>query len=143
MAFPGQWTAVSSPASQQRVLERIESDLQGCEPRLVSMFSIFTRLTRNEGAPRTESLPPGTSLLGFRRLARARAIVAVPLLLVLLGMLIFLTVSSSSSAHACPGTQPRVTSCQSAFKLQDHLQAAPIAGGRLAFPGRISDPVAP
>ncbi|MGH3151423.1 MAG: hypothetical protein ACRDOB_11945 [Streptosporangiaceae bacterium] len=123
---------MSLPTSQQRVLERIESDLEGCEPRLVSMFSIFTRLTRNEEAPRTESLPPGTSLKGLRRIARPRAIVAVPLLLVLLGMLVFLTVSSSSTAHACPGTQPRVTSCQSASKLQNHAQAVPTAGSRLA-----------
>jgi hypothetical protein len=111
------------------VLERIESDLQDCEPRLVSMFSIFTRLTRNEGAPRTESLSAGTSLPGSRRIARTRAIVAVPLLLVLVAMLIFVTVSSSA-AHACrPGATPHVTSCQSGSKLQDHSQAAP-SGGR-------------
>jgi len=119
---------VSLPASQQRVLERIESDLQGCEPRLASMFSIFTRLTWNEGAPRTESLPAGTSLRGARRIARTRAIVAVPLLVVLVAMLIFVTVSSSA-AHACrPGTTPHVTSCQSGSKLQDHSQAA-LGGG--------------
>jgi len=47
---------VSLPASQQQVLDRIETDLEGCEPRLWSMFAIFTRLTRDEGAPRTESL---------------------------------------------------------------------------------------
>jgi hypothetical protein len=123
---------VSLPLSQQRVLARIESDLQGCEPRLASMFSIFTRLTRNEGAPRTESLPPGTSLQGARRIARMRALVAVPLLLVLMAMLIFVTVSSST-AHACrPGTTPHITSCQSGSKLQDHSQAAPTAGSRLA-----------
>jgi hypothetical protein len=117
------------PASQQRVLARIESDLQGCEPRLASMFSIFTRLTRNEGAPRTESLPPRTRLPGVRRIARTRAIVAIPLLLVLVAMLIFVAVSSSA-AHACqPGAAPRVTSCQSGSKLQDHSQAAP-GGGR-------------
>jgi Protein of unknown function (DUF3040) len=128
-AFPGQWTAVSLPASQQRVLARIESDLQGCEPRLASMFSIFTRLTWNDGAPRTESLPPRTRQRGARRIARARAIVAVPLLLVLVAMLIFVAVSSST-AHTCqPGAAPRVISCQSGSKLQGHSQAAP-GGGR-------------
>ena len=71
-AFAGQWTVVSLPVSQQRVLERIESDLNGCEPRLVSMFAIFTRLTRNEGAPRTESLPSGISFRRPRPAARPR-----------------------------------------------------------------------
>ncbi len=111
---------MSLPASQQRVLQRIESDLNGCEPRLVSMFSIFTRLNRNEGAPRTESLPPGTARQQARRIARVRALVAIPLLLVLVAMLIFVTVSGST-AHACrPGTTPRVTGCQTVSKLQVH-----------------------
>ena len=57
--FPGQWTVVSLSASQQRVLYGIESALEGGEPRLRSMFAIFTRLTRDDGAPRTESLLAG------------------------------------------------------------------------------------
>jgi hypothetical protein len=46
------------PTDQRRVLDRTESDLEGGEPRLRSMFVIFTRLTRAKGAPRTESLQP-------------------------------------------------------------------------------------
>jgi hypothetical protein len=49
---PGQWTAVTLPVSQQRALAGIESALEGGEPRLGSMFAIFARLTRDEGAPR-------------------------------------------------------------------------------------------
>jgi hypothetical protein len=107
------------------------------------MFSIFTRLTRNEGAPRTESLTPRTGRQRVRRIARIRALVAVPLLLVLVGMVVFLAVSNSS-AHACRvGITPRVTSCQSVSNLQVHSQAAPTVGSRLAFPGRVSDPAGP
>jgi hypothetical protein len=45
-------------ACQQRVLSTIESALQRREPRLASMFAMFTRLNANEGAPRTERLNP-------------------------------------------------------------------------------------
>jgi hypothetical protein len=47
---------MSLPASQQRVLDAMESALKRREPRLASMFAIFTRLTHNEGLPRTEVL---------------------------------------------------------------------------------------
>src|ERR1700746_2749046 len=60
--FPGQSAGVSLPVSQQRVLEGIESALESAEPRLRSMFAIFTRLTRDEGAPRTEALRAETLL---------------------------------------------------------------------------------
>ncbi len=46
------------PASQQRVLDRIEEALKKREPRLASMFAIFTRLTVHEGLPRIEALDP-------------------------------------------------------------------------------------
>jgi hypothetical protein len=123
---------VSLPVSQQRVLVRIERDLKGCEPRLVSMFAIFARLTSDEEVPRTESLPSRTSLRRPARTNRLRrpartvtlqAIIAVPLMLGLVALLIFLTVSSSA-AHACrPSPAPRVATCQSAFRLQDHSPA--------------------
>ena len=50
------------PVSQQRVLEGIESALEGGEPRLRSMFAIFARLTRDDGVPRTEALRAETFL---------------------------------------------------------------------------------
>ena len=59
----------------------------------------------------------------LRRTFRLRAIIAVPLMLGLVALLIFLTVSSSA-AHACrPGTAPHVASCQSGSRLQDHSPA--------------------
>jgi len=37
---------MSLPARQQQVLDRIEDSLHACDPRLRSMFAIFTKLTR-------------------------------------------------------------------------------------------------
>lgn len=45
------------PAGQQRVLDGIEDALRSGEPRLASMFSIFTRLSRTEARPHREQLP--------------------------------------------------------------------------------------
>ena len=42
---------MSLPTGQQRVLERIEGRLAESDPRLVSLFTIFTRLTRAERMP--------------------------------------------------------------------------------------------
>ena len=39
---------MSLPASQQRVLDRMEGTLQASEPQLVSMFAIFTRINADE-----------------------------------------------------------------------------------------------
>jgi hypothetical protein len=49
---------MSLPACQQRVLDRIEHSLHACDPRLRSMFAIFTKLTREEEMPRLEKLEP-------------------------------------------------------------------------------------
>lgn len=44
------------PASQRRTLESIERRLRAREPKLASMFSIFTHLTQNEVLPSTEAI---------------------------------------------------------------------------------------
>jgi hypothetical protein len=49
---------MSLPACQQRVLDRIEHSLHACDPRLRSMFAIFTKLTREEEMPPLEELEP-------------------------------------------------------------------------------------
>jgi hypothetical protein len=112
------------PVSQQRILDGIESTLEGGEPRLRSMFAIFTRLTRDEGAPRTEWLPSRASVQRAWLAARLRLIIAVPLVLGVMALLIVLAVSSSP-AHTCrTGTGPRTTiSCQSVSGSQGHSQA--------------------
>ena len=101
------------PACQQQVLDRIENDLEGCEPRLSSMFAIFTRLTRDEGAPRTESL---RSESRHRRwtwpdLGPTGALQVVITITLVLGpvALFVLLVISVSPAHGCRSAGPHVT----------------------------------
>jgi hypothetical protein len=47
---------MSLPPGQQRVLERIEGKLSESDPRLVSLFTIFTRLTWAEKMPWIEQV---------------------------------------------------------------------------------------
>jgi hypothetical protein len=47
---------MSLPASEQRALDRIEETLHVADPRLRSLFMIFTRLTRHEAMPGTEQV---------------------------------------------------------------------------------------
>ena len=65
---------MSLSARQERDLGRIEHSLQAGEPRLTSMFAIFTKLTREEEMPRLEELGSRWLVLrGWRkRLARLR-----------------------------------------------------------------------
>lgn len=58
------------------------------------MFAIFTRLTRGESVPRTESLPAGA------RLAWIRRSVAIPLVFGYMALFVFLTVTSPA-VHGC------------------------------------------
>jgi hypothetical protein len=93
---------VSLPARELRALNEIEGDLRGCAPRLVSMFGIFTRLTIDEGVPRTESLQH--IALAQRLWQRGRLAMeiclAVPLALGLVALIAFLAVSSAG-VHGC------------------------------------------
>jgi hypothetical protein len=61
---------MSLPACQERALHGMETALRACEPRLASLFAIFTRLTRDEEIPRTEQLET-QPWLSWRRLRRA------------------------------------------------------------------------
>ncbi len=58
---------MSLPAGQQRVLDDIEDALRASEPRLHSMYAMFTRLTNNEMRPRREELSAGRFRLGRLR----------------------------------------------------------------------------
>jgi hypothetical protein len=60
------------PASQRRILERIENALRGSDPRLAALFSIFSRLNRDEEMPGIEQIRARAALL-FARL-RYRAV---------------------------------------------------------------------
>jgi hypothetical protein len=122
---------MSLPACQQRVLDHIENTLQHREPRLASMFAMFTRLTKNEGAPRTETLEQQRWWVRARgRLRRAgrpgvalRAVFLVPLaaLLVVTAVLIGmsssgLTCPPSAGPHGSAATQSHARNCTAASK---------------------------
>jgi hypothetical protein len=71
---------MSLPARQQRKLEDIEGGLTSSDPRLRSLFAIFTRLTRGEAMPWFEEVPVRPVADGvaavralFRRIARRPA----------------------------------------------------------------------
>jgi hypothetical protein len=49
---------MSLPASQQRALDAIATDLRGADTRLARMFSVFTELTRLEKMPSAETFQP-------------------------------------------------------------------------------------
>jgi hypothetical protein len=111
------------PAGEQRVLDRIENSLRATEPRLASMYAIFTRLTSNESWPRREQLPDrrgwrgGAAWIGrvlsprliavaiiprgSKRLARALVLAQMVAVVAVLGLLIGL--ASHTVRTACHG----------------------------------------
>jgi hypothetical protein len=82
---------MSLPASEERVLTRIEQTLLARDPRLKSIFAIFTRLTVHEAMPATEQIQ--------RRWWHPQPGAVVLLAVVLLvGMIV---IGSLGSARAC------------------------------------------
>jgi hypothetical protein len=84
---------MSLPARQLRKLEEIEGSLNGSDPRLRSLFAIFTRLTRGEAMPWFEQVPARPIADGLaavrgavrsiarRPAARVRALLLLPAML--------------------------------------------------------------
>ena len=78
------------PAGQQRILEKIDVKLTESDPRLKSLFAIFTRLTHTEAMPWIEQVTPRPlrdffsgmrfrlRLLSRRPAARMRALLLLP-----------------------------------------------------------------
>lgn len=96
--------------------------LAACDPRLASMFVIFTRLTGDDGPPRTERLVRGQSkaVTAFRRSVHwASASATVPILLVASLMVAIIVLGMiTAGASTCPPRQglhqvvpPRSASC--------------------------------
>ena len=109
------------PAGQQRVLDGIAGTLQARDPRLASLFSIFTRLTGQEPMPRAEELParrrpalparPGRRVLrrSGRSAARLRAIVIVPVVLTAIACVLLLGSLAGSQRTCGPPNGTRVS----------------------------------
>jgi len=94
------------PASQQRVLDRIEEVLKKREPRLASMFAIFTRLNINERLPWIEALEtvPWWSPRRYRRRMPARAVLFLSLAIALIVSAVFIGISQSPDNCRAPLT---------------------------------------
>jgi hypothetical protein len=146
---------VSLPASQQRVLDRMEGALQASEPQLVSMFSIFTRINADE--------PVGAEPLARPRPRRLRwlragttiyAFVLVPVMfaMITLGALLSSrahTVATCETGYSAGGASPWAARpwCQTT------IQKTTASGARLAscaaripairFVTRSSEPLGP
>ena len=93
------------------------------------MFSIFTRLTRDEGAPRTEALRAEGRRLRWARPDRGRpgpmrAVIYVPLVLGLVALFVFMATMSAitPSCRITVGVHgaPRTSICQSAHLTPGH-----------------------
>jgi len=92
------------------------------------MFAIFTRLTQDEGVPRTESLRPQARRPRWTRPDRGRAsllhaVIAVPLVLTLVAMFAFLAISTLAaptcrSVAGLHAAQAQAVSCHSALQSQ-------------------------
>jgi hypothetical protein len=83
---------MSLPASQQRALDAIDTDLRAADIRLASMFTVFTELTQLEKMPVTETFQPVRWW--------TRAIVLVPLLLAATLSLLLLSVLTTRAASS-------------------------------------------
>ena len=97
---------MSLPASQQRVLDRIEEVLKKREPRLVSMFTMFTRLNIGERLPRIEALElvPWWSPRRYRSRMPPRAVLFLSLAIALIVSAVFIGMSQSSNSCRTPLT---------------------------------------
>ena len=128
---------MSLPAGQQRTLDAIAEGLCTSEPKLASMFAIFTRLTQNEARPRREQLPAATPawlmwLSAFmRRLPggqtergrrRWRRMLVLTHVAIAAGLLFALTGIYVHGSPACSAQHPRATAVASA------RQSCPLSG---------------
>jgi hypothetical protein len=99
---------MSLPASQQRILDRIEEVLKKREPRLVSMFAMFTRLNLGERLPRIEALElvPWWSPRRYRGRLPGRAVLFLSLAIALIVSAVMIGVSQSPDNCRAPLTTP-------------------------------------
>lgn len=100
----GQWSRVSLPSYQQTVLNGMDRALEDRDPRLATMFAIFTRLTRDDGPPVTERLARGANHVRFTLRGTLRqAPAAIPILLVACLMVGIIVLGiTTASGRSCP-----------------------------------------
>ena len=120
---------MSMPTRQERILARMAHSLHASEPRLTSMFAIFTRLTRDEDMPGVEALDacsspfrgwrqqlprpkrqkqaPSGAVAAYAPGARLRAMLLVPIMLAALVSAVFLALGGPGASRCGPGAQPQ------------------------------------
>jgi len=101
---------VSLPARQQSLLNGMDRALQARDPRLASMFAMFTMLAGDDGSPPSERLAPGPGPLAgwLRALAgRARAAASIPIVVAagLMAAIIALGVATAGWKGCSPAAQ--------------------------------------
>ena len=108
---------MSLPTGQQRTLESIEGKLAESDPRLVSLFSIFTRLTLTEKMPWIEQVavrPVADRLAALaywfrwiarRPAARVRAMVLLPAALTAVACALTIAFGYPGSQRHVPGSK--------------------------------------
>jgi hypothetical protein len=124
------------PVSQRRNLDEIEDSLRVTDPRLVSLFTIFTRLNRDEEMPRIEQLKAGAAgLWAWLRIrpaaairwlaassgARFRTAVFFPIALAAMACTMLLGMGSSGS-HRCVSAPRAVGTSQLTTKPGDKVR---------------------
>lgn len=109
---------MSLPAGQHHVLKQIEGKLGESDPRLVSLFVTFGRLTRGEAMPWVEHIKPrpvadrvGRLLAFARRLptgpaARARAVLLLPAALAALMCGLVIAIGFPGTGRSAPAKAP-------------------------------------
>ena len=130
---------MSLPTGQQRVLDRIEGRLAESDPRLASLFSIFTRLTRAENMPWLEQVrarPVAYRIsrisawfrgLGRRPAARARAMLLLPAALAAMACALTIAFGFPAVRGRCPVPAPPLRASSSSSPVR--LSAAPGSAG--------------
>jgi hypothetical protein len=108
---------MSLPTGQKRVLESIEGKLAESDPRLVSLFSIFTRLTLAEKMPwieevavrpiadRLASIAHWFRWIARRPAARLRAMLLLPAALTAVACALTLAFGFPGSQRHVPGAK--------------------------------------
>jgi len=136
---------MSLPIGQQRVLESIEGKLSESDPRLVSLFSIFTRLTLTEKMPWIEQIAvrPVAYRLGAlaywfrwmarRPAARIRAMVLLPAALTAVACALTIAFGFPGSQRHVPGSKAPAAR-ELVVKSRDLMVKARLCRARIPIP---------
>jgi len=108
---------MSLPTGQQRVLEKIEGRLTESDPRLVSLFTIFSRLNLAEKMPWIEQIRPRPVAyristiaawgrgIGRRPAARVRAMMLLPAALIAMACALTIAFGFPGNQRPAPGAR--------------------------------------